>query len=88
MRECNHTEFERLDAILNAEYRNAMARLPAKASRARLRASQRQWLKARWNGCYEAAKEEEGGTIWLLMVDSCGIGEMMNRIVWLKHYRD
>jgi uncharacterized protein YecT (DUF1311 family) len=65
-----------------------MSRLPSKGSKARLRALQREWLKSRWNGCYESAKEEEGGTLWLLVVDGCGIGEMMNRIVWLKQYSD
>lgn len=87
MRACNHAELQRLDALLNAEYRRTMARLPDAAGRARLRTLQRRWLKTRWNACYEAAKEEEGGTIWLLMVDGCGIGTVQDRIEWLRRFR-
>jgi uncharacterized protein YecT (DUF1311 family) len=86
MRDCSHAESQRLDLRLNAAYRAAMARLPAAAARARLRALQRSWLAARYRRCDRAAREEGGGTLGLIMMDDCALGEVTRRIVWLERY--
>lgn len=87
MRECSAAESNRLDALLNLEYRNALARLPTDSARRRLRSVQRGWLKTRWNHCRKEMDEERGGTLALLIGDGCSIDEMSRRIVWLRHYR-
>ncbi|MEQ7874163.1 lysozyme inhibitor LprI family protein [Sphingomonas sp. ASV193] len=83
IRDCSEAEGKRLDAMLNHEYRAAMTRL-APQQRSRLRALERQWIKTRYRGCVESGKSEEGGTIWLLMMDACGLAENGNRILWLR----
>jgi uncharacterized protein YecT (DUF1311 family) len=83
MRDCSEVEGKRIDALLNQEYRGAMARLmPAK--RIVLRNQQRQWLKTRDQECLRKAKPDEGGTIWLLIMDDCGLSEDIRRTLWLR----
>lgn len=85
MRNCSSTEFTRLDRELNIAYRDAMARLDPHG-KAKLRNAERIWLKVRWQGCERQAAEEEGGTLALLILDSCVILEMTRRVVWLQRY--
>lgn len=86
MRNCHAAQYKRLDARLNREYQAALRRLGTAGQRRELREAQRRWLKARWNACYEEAKEEMGGTLWLIIVDSCANEEMVRRTAWLNQY--
>jgi uncharacterized protein YecT (DUF1311 family) len=84
MRDCAAAEHERLDVRLNAAYRAALARLPNPAARTRLRTLERRWLATRWAGCRRQAAAEGGGSMGLLILDSCALEEMVRRIVWLE----
>jgi uncharacterized protein YecT (DUF1311 family) len=84
MRDCAAAEHERLDVRLNAAYRAALARLPNQAARTRLRNLERRWLATRWAGCEREARAEGGGTMALLILDSCALSEMVRRIAWLE----
>ena len=86
MRNCSAAELDRLDVVLNREYRAAMARLPSTAAKSRLRRDERTWLRVRHKHCASEAAPEEGGTLWLIMMDQCGLGVVAERIVWLRHY--
>ena len=86
MRDCSETEAIRLDSLLNQEYREALGRLPNKASRETLRRLERAWLKNRYDHCAKQAAPEEGGTLWLLVMDSCGLAEDARRVGWLRSY--
>jgi uncharacterized protein YecT (DUF1311 family) len=86
MRDCAGSEHERLDRRLNAAYRAAMARLPDGAARTRLRNLERRWLAVRWSRCRRDADAEGGGTLALLILDSCTLDEMVRRVVWLERY--
>jgi uncharacterized protein YecT (DUF1311 family) len=82
MRDCYEAEGKRIDALLNTEYRLALRRLD-RSRQATLRGLERRWIKNRYAHCAEAAKSEEGGTIWLLMMDDCGLSEDIRRTLWL-----
>jgi uncharacterized protein YecT (DUF1311 family) len=86
MRDCSETESLRLDARLNAVYRDAMSRLPTPAARNRLRALERRWVATRYRDCERNARSERGGTLWLIMMDGCGLDEDVRRIAWLERY--
>lgn len=86
MRNCSAAESDRLDKTLNRDYRAALARLPNTAARERLRQSQRRWLRTRYDHCAAEAEPEQGGTLWLIIMDSCGLQAVAERIVWLRHY--
>jgi uncharacterized protein YecT (DUF1311 family) len=86
MRDCNAQEFKRLDALLNQEYRSALARLPSARSRLRLRKTQRAWLGTRWREC-DRRVDEEGGTLAMLVGDACALAELSGRVLWLRAYR-
>lgn len=85
MRDCSAAEFDRLDAQLNDEYREAMLR-SRPSERAMLRQLQRRWLATRWRECDLAMAKEEGGTLALLIGDGCRLTEMARRILWLERY--
>jgi len=85
MRDCSATEFDRLDAKLNAEYRNAMSRLQPN-DRVKLRQLERDWLKARWRECDRSMAKEAGGTMALVISDGCRLSELARRTVWLQRY--
>ena len=85
MRDCASAEMGRLDLRLNTAYRAAMARLPGAAARLRLRGLERAWLRTRWNECHRLVAEE-GGTMALLVLDSCQLEETARRIAWLERY--
>ncbi len=81
MRECSSAEYRRMDARLNANYQRVMGRLP-QAQQQRLRASQRRWLQTRWNHC-DNHPDLEGGTLDLIIRDSCTLDELTRRTLWL-----
>ena len=85
MRECSSVEYGRLDRRLNAVYRTAMARLPDRAARHRLRALERRWLVARQEQC-DRVFTRFGGTIEFLDYDACALDELVRRIAWLERY--
>jgi uncharacterized protein YecT (DUF1311 family) len=86
MRDCAEAEGRRLDARLNAAYRDAMTRLPTSAARTRLRLLERRWVATRYHGCERSARSERGGTLWLVMMDGCSLDEDVRRILWLERY--
>jgi len=69
MRECSTQEYNRLDKMLNANYRKAMRALDKKLQ-AKLRNAQRLWLKYRDAKC-DLYYSLTGGTLDLLAGDSC-----------------
>jgi uncharacterized protein YecT (DUF1311 family) len=85
MRDCAGDEHERLDVRLNAAYRAAMARLAGSADRNRLQRLERRWLATRWDSC-RRENAEETGTLGLILLDGCNLGEMQRRIAWLERY--
>jgi uncharacterized protein YecT (DUF1311 family) len=81
MRDCSAAEYDRVDSRLNANYRRVMARLP-QARAGALRASQRRWLQTRWTRC-DNDPDLEGGTLDLIIRDSCVLTELTRRTLWL-----
>jgi uncharacterized protein YecT (DUF1311 family) len=86
MRDCSATELAIQDAQLNTTYRKLMRRLDP-VQRERLRAGERQWIVSRESECSERANLDGGGTIALLIRDSCWLGETISRTIWLERYR-
>jgi uncharacterized protein YecT (DUF1311 family) len=83
---CVARELADQDARLNRTYRSAMARLGA-AGRARLRASERQWLAARDRRCARVHASAGGGTIGPILLGQCRLKETVARNRWLERYR-
>ena len=81
MRDCAAAEYARIDLRLNANDRRIMRRLP-QAGQQRLRASQRLWLSNRWHHC-DNDPQLEGGTMDLIIRDSCTLTELTRRTLWL-----
>ena len=86
MRDCNSTEFARVDRLLNQRYQQLMATL-SPADRNRLRVSERRWLATRNNRCNAEVAEEDGGTLGLIMFDGCALTELRRRTLWLRALR-
>lgn len=86
MRDCAEAEGKRQDATLNQIYKQALARLPDDKARLKLRISQRAWLKHRYDHCAKDSEEFEGGTLWLIVMDNCGLAAVQSRIEWLRRY--
>jgi uncharacterized protein YecT (DUF1311 family) len=85
MRDCSFAEQDRVDVLLNANYRRAMARL-SPARQQQLRASQRRWLTTRYNHC-DNHPDMEGGTLDLIIRDGCVLAEVQRRTLWLAQLR-
>lgn len=83
MRDCSSAEYERQDNALNAEYKRAMASLPAEATQNMLRMQQRAWLKSRNSSC-DAKARKESGTLSLAIADGCYLDEVIRRTAWLE----
>jgi uncharacterized protein YecT (DUF1311 family) len=83
MRECIGAEYQRVDVLLNASYKRALAGL-SKASQAKLRGEERSWLKTRLDQCERDFEEDKGGTIWLIDMDNCALQELIRRTLWLE----
>ena len=82
IRNCTSAEYERLDAELNQRYRSLMRSLP-KAKANALRLSERNWIAMRKRKCDAAGKENEGGTLELIMIDSCYLDSVYDRVAVL-----
>jgi uncharacterized protein YecT (DUF1311 family) len=85
MRSCNGDEFTRVDALLNRQYKRTMARLNAPA-KTKLRATQRSWIKTRYDECEREFEGEKGGSLWFIEMDGCSITEVSRRTLWLQRY--
>ena len=77
---CINQEYGRQDKRLNAAYRAAMTRLPAKSQEA-LRGEQRAWIKRRDSGCEENLS---GGTIDMIERAECHLSMTAVRAVELE----
>ena len=89
MIECNGAEFSRQDAELNRVYR-ALLRRASKPEAARIRASQRAWLRAGKTYCDRSIglPARNWGTLERLRWSNCNLDRTIRRTVWLKRYRD
>lgn len=83
---CLDREYHRLDALLTSEYRSALARLPDKAARGRLRQDERSWWRTRFRPCRNEVGDLRGSTA-AVVNESCEIDTLARRIVWLRRYR-
>jgi uncharacterized protein YecT (DUF1311 family) len=80
--DCIREEWDHLDKLLNSQYRAALARMPDKRAKERLRAAQRQWLKDSQQQCFEEM-EEVGHTPYEVALHHCEMDELVRRIAWL-----
>jgi uncharacterized protein YecT (DUF1311 family) len=71
MQDCAGNDYKRADAELNAVYKQVMATLSDKEYQASLRSAQQAWLKYRDANCRFDAFENRGGTIYLVVYNSC-----------------
>jgi uncharacterized protein YecT (DUF1311 family) len=88
MMECNGAEYSRQDAALNRAYRALLARVP-KAEAARVRASQRAWLRAGRTVCHRSIGMpfRRWGTLERLRWSNCNLDRTIRRRVMLERYR-
>ena len=70
MNACAIRDFQTADKALNSQYQQLMASL-TQADQAKLRTSQRNWLKQRDPRCKAATKKSMGGSIWPLAFYGC-----------------
>jgi uncharacterized protein YecT (DUF1311 family) len=89
MIDCNGAEYSRQDAALNRVYRALLGRL-SKAEGARVRASQRGWLRAGKTYCDRSIglPFRNWGTLERLRWSNCNLDRTIRRTVWLERYRD
>lgn len=83
--DCNGTENTLQNARLNQAYKTVMARLSA-PQQAKLRTSERDWIKRRDARCREAADEAGGGSASGIIYSSCFLDETIKRTLWLKAF--
>ncbi|MCA7975276.1 lysozyme inhibitor LprI family protein [Burkholderia cepacia] len=86
IRNCLRLEYDEADRRLNAVYKTKMASLDAQG-KARLRDDERRWLKARDAACAESRQPDAGGTLGLVEVDSCFVGETERRVKVIEAFR-
>lgn len=86
IRNCLRLKYEAADKRLNAVYKMKMANLDAQGQ-ARLRNGERRWLKARDAKCAESRQPDAGGTLGLVEVDSCFVGETERRVKVIEAFR-
>lgn len=83
MMDCLGLENDRQDAALNAAYKRALAR-QSRAGQAKLRVSQRAWLKQRDPICVRSMGGEKGGSMGGLIYSNCILQEQVRRKLWLN----
>ncbi len=86
MNGCAYDEYTRQDARLNQAYVMIMRRQSV-AGKAKLRTSQRNWIKQRDDKCRAERNEYEGGSIAPLIFHSCMTDDTIRRTLWLERYR-
>jgi uncharacterized protein YecT (DUF1311 family) len=86
MRQCSTREQQRLNSLMEAAFRNAVGRNSNPAARERLRADQARWQQGRAAHCRRELREsgDEGGSMGLLVLDSCALNELVRRTIWLE----
>lgn len=89
MRRCWAAEHRRLTALMEGALRNAVGRLSHPAARERLRADQAGWQQRRQAHCQRALREsgDAGGSMGLIVLDGCALGELVRRTMWLEQHR-
>jgi uncharacterized protein YecT (DUF1311 family) len=90
MRLCSTAEQRRLTPLMESAFRNAIGRNSNPAVRERLRAEQAAWFqRGRQAHCQRELREsgEEGGSMGLLVLDSCALNELVRRTIWLEQHR-
>lgn len=87
MIDCNGVEYAKQDAALNRVYRALLARLP-KAEAARVRASQRAWLRNGKSACDRSVggRPQNWGTLERLRWSNCTLDRTIRRTVLLERY--
>ena len=83
IRDCIDAEHTRLDGELNRHYRTLMRSLPPTKAQA-LRQSERRWLIDRKRKCDAAGNSEAGGTLQMIMIDSCYLDSLYDRVSTLR----
>jgi uncharacterized protein YecT (DUF1311 family) len=87
MHNCLYAEYVVTDGKLNAAYKKRMAQL-SPARRHALRLSERRWLKDTKARCEAwATREADGGSLWPIIVDSCGVDANLRRIQVIRDFR-
>jgi uncharacterized protein YecT (DUF1311 family) len=81
---CAGDNYESADDALNATYKKIIASKLDRASKGRLRDSERVWIKARDTACNEAAAPDEGGSIYNMDLNNCLEDKTAARIRELK----
>jgi uncharacterized protein YecT (DUF1311 family) len=84
--DCSNGEAARLDRRLNVSYRATLARLTRPKAMA-LRSGQRGWLASRYDKCEKDLEQERGGSMHLMDLLSCQVGEVRRRIIWIETRR-
>lgn len=89
MRRCASDEHGRLTVLMDSAFRDAVGRMSSPAARDRLRADQSRWQQGRRAHCQRELREsgEEGGSMGLIVLDSCALHELVRRTMWLEQHR-
>lgn len=89
MRRCAAQEQQRLTGLMDAAFRNAVGRISHPGARDRLRADQNRWHQGRQAHCQRALQRsgEGGGSMGSIVLDSCALGELVRRTIWLEQHR-
>ncbi|TAK76435.1 MAG: DUF1311 domain-containing protein [Gammaproteobacteria bacterium] len=80
---CVADEYQRVDAELNATYAKLLKSLDPIAQQ-KLKIAERRWIKHRDKECLASAEDEEGGSLYPIVLDSCYIDAAEKRIKELK----
>lgn len=84
---CGYHQYKVLDAELNRLYQQLASRLKETPHEARLRESERTWLKYVEADClYQNGPREESGTIWPLLQNNCLTQHRKQRIDLLNQF--
>ncbi len=87
MKTCSAREAEAWDALLNAEYKKALANLEGKGAD-KLRTAQRAWLTVRDNDCAIPFEVYKGGTIAGVIAGGCLLEHTAVRALQLRDLRE
>ena len=87
MKTCSAREAEAWDALLNAEYKKALANLEGKGAD-KLRTAQRAWLTVRDNDCAIPFEVYKGGTIAGVIAGDCLLEHTAVRALQLRDLRE
>jgi uncharacterized protein YecT (DUF1311 family) len=83
---CISAEHDVQDARLNQAYKMVMQRLGT-SKKARLRNSEKLWIKQRDKNCMKERDSYDGGTMASLVWGTCMIDATINRTMWLEKYK-